>query len=87
MAISSATAALHIAMLAAGIKNGDEVITTSNMFVALTNCARYVGADVAFANIDATTANIDVKKIDVSARTKAIIPVHFAGQSCDMKAF
>jgi UDP-4-amino-4,6-dideoxy-N-acetyl-beta-L-altrosamine transaminase len=86
VAVSSATAALHIAMLAAGIKNGDEVITTPNTFVASANCARYVGADVAFTDIDSATANIDVNKISVNDKTKAIIPVHFAGQSCDMEA-
>ena len=86
VAVSSATAALHIAMLAAGVKNGDEVITTPNTFVASANCARYVGADVAFVDIDSTTANIDVNKISVNDKTKVIIPVHFAGQSCDMEA-
>lgn len=84
--VSSATAALHIAMFAAEVKCGDEVITTPNTFVASANCARYVGADVAFADIDSETANIDVNKIKINDKTKAIIPVHFAGQSCDMEA-
>lgn len=83
--VSSASAALHIAMLAADIKVGDEVITTPNTFVASANCARYVGADVVFADIDPETANINANKIQIKDKTKAIIPVHFAGQSCDME--
>ena len=85
VAISSATAALHIAMLATRVKNGDEVITTPNTFVASANCVRYVGADIVFTDIDPETANIDANKIRVKDKTKAIIPVHFAGQSCDME--
>lgn len=85
VAVSSATAALHIAMLAAGVKNGDEIITTPNTFVASANCAKYVGADVVFADINPETANIDTNNIKISKKTKAIVPVHFAGQSCDME--
>ena len=87
VAVNSATSALHIAMLALGIKEGDEVITTPITFLASANCARYVGAKVIFADIEPETANIDPKEIKkhISERTKAIVPVHFAGQSCDME--
>jgi len=85
VAVSSATAALHIAMLVADVKSEDEVITTPNTFVASANCARYVGAEVVFADIEEQTANIDAANIHITEKTKAIIPVHFAGQSCDME--
>lgn len=85
--VNSATSGLHIAMLAAGIKDGDEVITSPMTFLASANCARYVGAKVVFADIESDTANIDPKEIKkhITPRTKAIVPVHFAGQSCDME--
>ncbi len=87
LAVSSATAGLHIAMLAAGIKENDEVITSPNTFLASANCALYVGATVKFADIEEKTANIDAAEIAkaITPKTKAIIPVHFAGQSCDME--
>lgn len=88
VAVNSATSGLHIAMLAAGVGAGDEVITTPITFLASANCARYVGADVKFADILPHTANIDPKEIkkQLTSKTKAIVPVHFAGQSCDMEA-
>jgi UDP-4-amino-4,6-dideoxy-N-acetyl-beta-L-altrosamine transaminase len=88
IAVSSATAALHIAMATFDISDGDEVITTSNTFAASANCVRYVGGTVKFADIDFETANINPDEIkkQITNRTKAIIPVHFAGQSCDMEA-
>ena len=88
VAVNSATSALHIAMMALGIKEGDEVITTPITFLASANCARYVGAKVIFADIDPETANIDPDEIKkhVTKNTKAVVPVHFAGQSCDMEA-
>ena len=87
VAVSSATAGLHIAMLSLGIKEGDEVITSPVTFLASANCARYCGADVKFADIDEKTANIDPNEIEkhINSKTKAVIPVHFAGQSCDME--
>lgn len=87
VAASSATAGLHLAMLALGIAKGDEVITSPNTFLASANCVRYVGGTVRFADIHADTANINVAEIEkqITPRTKAIIPVHFAGQSCDME--
>ena len=87
VAVNSATSALHIAMLALGIKEGDEAITTPITFLASANCARYVGAKVVFADIDSETANIDPKEIEkhITKNTKVLVPVHFAGQSCDME--
>lgn len=87
VAVSNATAGLHLAMLALEITCGDEVITSPITFLSSANCARFVGADVKFADIEADTANIDVKEIEkqITGKTKAVIPVHFAGQSCDME--
>jgi dTDP-4-amino-4,6-dideoxygalactose transaminase len=67
---------------------GDEVITTPNTFMASANCIRYAGGTVKFADIEASTANIDSEEIKkrITPQTKVIIPVHFAGQSCDMGA-
>ena len=88
VAVSNATAGLHIAMLAIDIKSGDEVITSPITFIASANCALYVGASPKFVDIDSRTACIDVDKVEqaITQKTKVIIPVHFAGQSCDMKA-
>jgi len=88
VAVSNATAGLHIAMLALDIKSGDEVITSPITFIASANCALYVGASPKFVDIDSNTACIDVDKVEqaITQKTKVIIPVHFAGQSCDMKA-
>lgn len=87
VAVSSATAGLHIAMLAIGIKQGDGVITSPNTFLASSNCVLYAGGTVKFADIEEESANIDPKEIkkQITSKTKAIIPVHFAGQSCDME--
>lgn len=88
VAVSSATAGLHLAMLAIGVKQGDEVITSPNTFLASSNCVLYAGGTVKFADIEVETANIDSKEIEkqITSKTKGIIPVHFAGQSCDMEA-
>jgi perosamine synthetase len=86
VAVSSGTTALHLACLAAGIGAGDEVITSPITFVASANCVLYVGARPVFADIRPDTYCIDsgeVKK-KVTASTKAIIPVDFAGHPCDM---
>ena len=87
VSVSSATAGLHIAMLALGIKNGDEAITTPITFLASANCALYAGASVRFADVDKKTININPNEIEkhISKKTKVIVPVHFAGQSCDME--
>lgn len=85
-AISSGTAGLHLAMIAAGIKEGDEVITSPFSFVASANSILYVGAKPVFADIDPATCNIDPKKIEekITKRTKAILVVHIFGQTADM---
>ena len=86
VAVSSGTAALHIACLVTGLKEGDEFITSPNTFVASANCGVYCGAKPVFADIKEDTYNIDPEEIKkkITSRTKAIIPVHFAGQICDM---
>ncbi|HDP70437.1 MAG TPA: UDP-4-amino-4,6-dideoxy-N-acetyl-beta-L-altrosamine transaminase [Actinobacteria bacterium] len=87
VAVSSGTAGLHIACLAAGIKPGDEVITSPITFVASANCVLYCGGKPVFADVQEDTVNIDPEKIkkQVSERTKAVIPVHFAGHPCDLE--
>lgn len=88
VAFANGTAALHGACYAAGITEGDEVITTPITFAASSNCARYMGADVVFADIDKNTYNIDPIDVanKITSRTKAIIPVDFTGQPCDINA-
>ena len=88
VAVNSGTAALHIACLAAGIKEGDEVITSPITFAASANCVLYCGGTPVFADIDENTYNISPDEIErrVTERTKAIIPVHYTGQPCDMDA-
>lgn len=87
VAVSNATAGLHIAALAAGLQKGDEAITSPITFLSSSNCICFTGATPIFADIDEQTANIDPNEIKtkVTEKTKAIIPVHFAGQSCDME--
>lgn len=82
VAFSNGTAALHGACFAAGIGEGDEVITTPITFAASANCVRYEGGTVVFADIDEDTYNIDPIEIEkkITPQTKAIIPVHFTGQ-------
>ena len=86
--VSSGTAALHLACLVVGISKGDEVMTSPVTFVASANCALYCGAKPLFADVDSVTANITPESISqrINSKTKALIPVHFAGFSCDMKA-
>lgn len=86
VAVSSGTAALHAACYAAGIGKGDEVITSSITFAASANCVIYCGAKPVFADINPVTYNIapeDIRR-KINRRTKAIIPVHYTGQPCDM---
>ncbi len=87
VAVSSGTAALHIACLAAGITKGDEVITSPITFVASSNAVLYCQAKPIFADIEADSINIDPEEIEkkISEKTKAIIPVHFAGLPPDLK--
>ena len=88
VAVSSGTAALHIACLAAGISSGDRAITSANSFVASANCVRYAGGVPEFADIERDTLNLDPAGLRAQAatgpRVKAIIPVHFGGLPCNM---
>ncbi len=86
VAVSSGTAALHLAALAAGLKKGDEAITSPVTFLASGNAAFYAGAKPVFADIDPRTVNLDPEKLAaaVTPRTRAVIPVHFAGLPCRM---
>lgn len=85
-AVSSGTAALHLALLAAGVGAGDEVITVSHSFVATANSVRYCGAVPVFVDIDHATFNIDPSKIAaaIGKRTRAILCVHQMGMPCDL---
>ncbi len=86
ISVSSGTAGLHLTMIAAGIKPGDEVITSPFSFVASANCILYVGGKPVFVDIDPVTYNMDSAKIEekITAKTKAILVVHIFGQSADM---
>ena len=86
IAVSSATAGLHLALEAVGIGPGDEVITTTLTFTATAEVVRYLGADVRLVDINPVTMNIDVDaiRLAITPKTKAIMPVHYAGLSCDM---
>ncbi len=86
IAINSATAGLHLGLEAMGIGFGDEVITTTHTFTATAEVIRYLGADPVFVDVDASTLCIDVDAVEraITPRTKAIVPVHFAGRAADM---
>jgi len=86
VAVSNGTAALHLAYLAADLNAGDEVITTPNTFVATSNMLVAVGAKPVFCDIRLDNYNLDETKIEelITPRTKAIVPVHFAGHPCEM---
>ncbi|ODS39900.1 MAG: UDP-4-amino-4,6-dideoxy-N-acetyl-beta-L-altrosamine transaminase [Candidatus Altiarchaeales archaeon WOR_SM1_79] len=88
VAVNSGTSALHIACVASEVGEGDEVITSPITFVASANCAVYCGAKPVFGDIDPKTFNIDPKEIQekITEQTKAVIPVHFAGQSCGLES-
>jgi dTDP-4-amino-4,6-dideoxygalactose transaminase len=84
--VNSGTSALHLALLAAGIKPGDEVITASFTFVATAAAIRYAGATPVFVDVDPRSLTIDAANIEaaITSRTKAIVPVHLYGQCADM---
>lgn len=94
VAVNSATSALHLACLALQLGPGDWLWTSPITFVATANCARYCGAQVDFVDIDPLTRNLDPNALEDKLRAaerrgrlpKVVVPVHFAGQSCDMKA-
>jgi len=93
VAVNSATSALHVACLALGLGKGDWLWTSPNTFVASANCGLYCGAKVDFVDIDPRTYNLSPEELEkklIQAKRdnklpKIVIPVHFAGQSCDMK--
>jgi dTDP-4-amino-4,6-dideoxygalactose transaminase len=86
VAVASGTDALHLALLAAGIRRGDEVITTPFTFIATAEAISYIGAVPVFVDIHPETFNMDVSRIEaaITDRTRAIIPVHLYGQPVDM---
>lgn len=88
VAVSNATAALHVAVAAAGIRKGDRVVTSPNTFLASANCAAYVGATPDFSDIDPVSYNLDPAVLERSWKpdTRAVVAVDYAGQSCDMPA-
>ena len=88
IAVNSATAGLHLAVEAAGVGPGDEVITTTHTFTATAEVVRYMGADPVFVDIDPDSYCIDPAAIEahVTPRTRAIMPVHYAGYPCEMDA-
>lgn len=88
MALNSCTAALHLSMLAIGIKPGDEIIVPTMTFSATANAVIHAGGKPVFADCEKDTINIDPENIErkVTPKTKAIIPVHFAGRPCNMNA-
>jgi len=94
LAVCNATAALHLACRALGLRPGDLLWTSPNTFVASANCGLYCGADVDFVDIDLQTGNMSVEQLQHKLKAaeqerrlpKVVIPVHFAGESCDMQA-
>jgi dTDP-4-amino-4,6-dideoxygalactose transaminase len=88
VALNSCTAALHVALEAVGVGGGDEVITTPITFASTANVVVHCGATPVFADVQPDTVNIDPAAIEaaITPRTKAVIPVHLAGQPCDMRA-
>jgi len=86
IALSSGTAALHLSLLSLGIKPGDEVITTPLTFAATANSIVHAGGHPVFADVQLATMNINPQEVEkkLSSKTKAILPVHFAGRPCEM---
>ncbi len=88
VAVNSGTAALHLSLLAAGISPGDEVITSPLTFCATVNVILHVGATPVLADVDADTMNLSATSVAarITPRTRAVLPVHFAGRPCEMDA-
>ncbi|TQV75411.1 DegT/DnrJ/EryC1/StrS family aminotransferase [Aliikangiella marina] len=88
LGVNSGTDALHLALIAAGVGKGDEVITTTFTFIATAEAISYVGATPVFVDIDEQNFNIDLQQVEdaITDKTKAVIPVHLFGQPVDMLA-
>ena len=86
VSVNSATAAMHLALKAVGLGAGDEVILPTNTFIATAEVVTYFGAVPVLCDVEEDTFNLDASKLEslITPRTKAIIPVHFGGQPCDM---
>jgi perosamine synthetase len=87
-AVSNCTTALHLALLAVGVRSGDEVITVSHSYIATANAVRYCGATPVFVDVDPVTFNLDPAQIEpaINDRTRAILCVHQMGMPCDLEA-
>ena len=87
-AVSNCTTALHLALLVAGVKPGDEVVTVSHSYIATANAVRYCGATPVFVDVDPVTFNMDASQIEaaLSEKTRAILCVHQVGMPCDLSA-
>jgi len=88
VALANGTAALHLGLLALGVQEGDEVITSPNTFIATAEAITYCGARPVFVDIDPATANLDPGRLEraITRRTRAILPVHLYGRPADMDA-
>jgi len=88
VAVNSCTAALHLSMIAADLRPGEEVITTPLTFCSTVNAVIHAGATPVLADVDPVTMNIDPEQVEkhITPKTRAILPVHFAGRACDMDA-
>jgi dTDP-4-amino-4,6-dideoxygalactose transaminase len=88
LGVTSCTAAMHLGLVALGVGPGDEVITSPITFPATANVIVHVGATPVFVDVEPTTLNVDVKQLEarITPRTRAIMPVHFAGHPCQMDA-
>src|SRR5438093_11301857 len=88
VAVNSCTAGLHLSCIALGLQPGDEVIVPAMTFCASVNAIIHVGATPILADVESDTFNIDPEQVRrrISPRTKAVMPVHFAGRACDMEA-
>src|SRR5262249_61684728 len=86
IAVQSCTGALHLSLVAMGIGPGDEVITTPLTFIASSTAILQAGATPVFVDVEPTSGNIDATRLEaaITARTRAILPVHLYGQMCDM---
>ncbi|HSO08337.1 MAG TPA: DegT/DnrJ/EryC1/StrS family aminotransferase [Pelomicrobium sp.] len=87
VAVASGTDALHLALRAAGVTCGDEVVTTPFTFIATAEAVSYIGARPVFVDVETQSFNLDVARVEaaITARTKAVIPVHLYGQAADMQ--